>query len=64
VAAAGQFSWPPAGSYLAVTGQSLVAAVNALNWQFCAADCGDLAILKECRIGRAFWEVETRSVSI
>jgi hypothetical protein len=28
VAAAGQFSWPPAGSYLAVSGQFLVAVVN------------------------------------
>ena len=28
LAAAGQFSWPPAGSYLAVSGQFLVAAVN------------------------------------
>jgi hypothetical protein len=27
VAAAGQFSWPPAGSYLAVYGQFLVAVV-------------------------------------
>jgi len=29
MAAAGQFSWPPAGSYLAVSGQFLVAAVTA-----------------------------------
>src|SRR5690242_11592486 len=28
VAAAGQFSWPPAGSYLAVSGQFLVAVVS------------------------------------
>jgi hypothetical protein len=28
VAAAGQFSWPPAGSYLAVSGQFLVAVVT------------------------------------
>jgi hypothetical protein len=27
VAAAGQFSWPPAGSYLAVSGQFLVTVV-------------------------------------
>jgi len=27
MAAAGQFSWPPAGSYLTVYGQFLVAAV-------------------------------------
>jgi len=28
MAAAGQFSWPPAGSYLTVYGQFLVAAVT------------------------------------
>jgi hypothetical protein len=31
VAAAGQFSWPPAGSYLAVYGQFLVAVVKWLD---------------------------------
>ena len=31
VAAAGQFSWPPAGSYLAVSGQFLVTVVRSHN---------------------------------
>jgi hypothetical protein len=38
VAAAGQFSWPPAGSYLAVSGQFLVAVVNLVPEAGLAAD--------------------------
>jgi hypothetical protein len=70
VAAAGQFSWPPAGSYLAVYGQFLVAVVS---WCCRAADgsalgLGELSVpgdrtgpdRPDATLGRALWPVGRR----